>query len=97
MLLEDAHAKAEEAAVSALNGAAPPQSDQELHAAWAEMAYLRAFTDVYRSHLRAYTEGILQGIEEWERREVASIPEAIRRLPFAAASEIQDGDYLPTK
>ena len=72
-LLEDAHAKAREAAVSALNGAAAPQSDEEQRAAQAELAYLRTYSDVYRAHLRAYTEGILRGIEEWERKETASL------------------------
>jgi DivIVA domain-containing protein len=61
MILEDAHARASEAAVSALNGAAPPQSEHERQAAQAELAYLRTYSDVYRAHLRAYTEGILRG------------------------------------
>ena len=37
MILEDAHARAREAAVSALNGAAPPQTDRERRAAQAEL------------------------------------------------------------
>jgi cell division septum initiation protein DivIVA len=75
MVLEDAHARAREAAVSALNGAAPPQTDRERRAAQAELAYLRTYSDVYRAHLRAYTEGVLRGIEEWERKEAASLQE----------------------
>ncbi len=75
-LLEDAHAKAREAAVSALNVATAPQSDEQQRAAQAELAYLRTYSDVYRAHLRAYTEGILRGIEEWERKETASLQEA---------------------
>jgi cell division septum initiation protein DivIVA len=75
MLLEEAHARAREAAVSALNIAAPPQSDRERQAAQAELAYLRTYSDVYRAHLRAYTEGLLRGIEEWERNEAASLQE----------------------
>jgi cell division septum initiation protein DivIVA len=74
MILEDAHARAREAAVSALD-AAPPQTDRERRAAQAELAYLRTYSDVYRAHLRAYTEGVLRGIEEWERKEAASIHE----------------------
>jgi cell division septum initiation protein DivIVA len=58
MILEDAEARAREAAVCALNFPAPPQTDREQQAAQAELAYLRA-----------YTEGILRGIEEWERKE----------------------------
>jgi cell division septum initiation protein DivIVA len=76
MVLEDAQAKAREAAVSALNVAAGPQSGDEQRAAQAELAYLRTYSDVYRAHLRAYTEGILRGIEEWERKEAASLEEA---------------------
>jgi DivIVA domain-containing protein len=79
-LLEDAHAKAREAAVSALNLAAP-QSDEQQRAAQAELAYLRTYGDVYRAHLRAYTEGILRGIEEWERKETASLKEAAQSVP----------------
>jgi DivIVA domain-containing protein len=71
MILEDAQARAREAAVSALNLPAPPQTDHERQAAQAELAYLRTYSDFYRVHLRAYTEGILRGIEEWERKEAA--------------------------
>jgi DivIVA domain-containing protein len=77
MVLEEAHARAREAAVSALNVAAPPQTERERQAAQAELAYLRTYSDVYRAHLRAYTEGILSGIEEWERQEAASLQEAV--------------------
>ena len=76
MLLEEAHARAREAAVTALDVPAPPQNDRERRAAQAELAYLRTYGDVYRAHLRAYTEGVLRGIEEWERKEQASLQEA---------------------
>jgi DivIVA domain-containing protein len=90
MILEDAHARAREAAVSALNLPAPPQTDREQRAAQAELAYLRTYSDVYRSHLRAYTEGILRGIDEWERKEAASFQEA------ASAQEAASGqDAIP--
>ncbi len=75
MILEDAHAQAREAAVSALNLPAPLQTDVERRAAQAELAYLRTYSDVYRAHLRAYTEGILRGIEEWERKDADPLPE----------------------
>jgi DivIVA domain-containing protein len=81
MILEDAHARAREAAVSALNEAAPPQTDRERRAAQAELAYLRTYGDVYRAHLRAYTEGVLRGIEEWERKEAVSLQEVSRGVP----------------
>jgi DivIVA domain-containing protein len=75
MLLEDAHARAREAAVSALNLPASPQTGHEQQAARAELAYLRTYSDVYRAHLRAYTEGVLRSIDEWERKEAASVKE----------------------
>jgi DivIVA domain-containing protein len=93
MLLEDAHARASEAAASALNSAAPAPSGRQRQAAEAELAYLRTFSDVYRSHLRAYTEGILRGIEEWERKEAESVQEVTYSLPFAAAPVIEGTAY----
>ena len=94
MLLEDAHGKAREAAVVALNASAPPQSDHERQAAQAELAYLRTFGDVYRAHLRAYTEGVLRGMEEWERREAASLRDAAQGVPIAGPPAIDDDAYL---
>jgi DivIVA domain-containing protein len=77
VILGDAHARAREAAVSALNRPVPPQTDRERQAAQAELAYLRTYSDVYRAHLRAYTQGVLRGIEEWERKEAASVQDAV--------------------
>jgi DivIVA domain-containing protein len=85
MILEDAHSRARDAAVTALNVPAPPQTDQERQAAQAELAYLRTYSDVYRAHLRAYTEGVLRGIEDWERKEATAFREA------AAFSEVANG------
>ena len=85
MILEEAHAKAREAAVTALNTAVPPQTEHERQAAMAELAYLRTYSDVYRAHLRAYTEGILRGIEEWEQKEATSFQDGSQAMPFAAA------------
>jgi DivIVA domain-containing protein len=76
MILEDAQARAREAAVSALNLPVPPRTDREWLAAQAELAYLRTYSEFYRAHLRAYTEGILRGIEDWERKEDVSFQEA---------------------
>ena len=82
--LEEAHAKAREAAASALDTAPSPQTDHQQQAAQAELAYLRTYSDVYRAHLRAYTEGILRGIEDWAGKEVASLEEAEKRAPVTA-------------
>jgi cell division septum initiation protein DivIVA len=75
MILQEAQARAREAAVSALNLPAPLQTAEERQAIQAELAYLRTYSDVYRAHLRAYTEGVLHSIEEWERK-AASLREA---------------------
>jgi cell division septum initiation protein DivIVA len=79
--LEEAHAKAREAAVSVLDTAPSPQADHEEQAAQAELAYLRTYSDVYRAHLRAYTEGILQGIEDWAGKEAASFGDTEHGIP----------------
>jgi cell division septum initiation protein DivIVA len=92
MILEEAHARASEAAVSALNNApAGPATSQERAAAQAELAYLRTYSEVYRAHLRAYTEGVLRGIEEWEAKETASLEDAAQSLPMAAAPVLTNG------
>jgi hypothetical protein len=49
-----------------------PETDQERRAVQAELAYLRTFTDVYRQHLKIYTEDVLRTIEDWESRERAA-------------------------
>jgi DivIVA domain-containing protein len=92
MVLEEAHAKAREAAVSALNAGPSPQTYHEQQAAHAELAYLRTYSDVYRAHLRAYTEGILRGIEEWERKEANSFDNAAHGTPMAALP-VSDNAY----
>jgi DivIVA domain-containing protein len=81
IILEEAHAKAREAAVSALNSAPSPLTYEEEQAAHAELAYLRTYSDVYRTHLRAYTEGILRAIEEWERSQSNLLEAASQATP----------------
>jgi DivIVA domain-containing protein len=77
MVLEEAQSRAREAALATLN-AAPmaPQMEADRSALKAELAYLRAFGEVYRTHLRAYTEGMLRSIAEWERSEAGAIEQA---------------------
>jgi cell division septum initiation protein DivIVA len=82
--LEEAHAKAREAAVSVLDTAPSSQTGDQQQAARAELAYLRTYSDVYRAHLRAYTEGILRGIEDWVGKEPASFEEAEQGTPAIA-------------
>ncbi len=93
MIMEEAHTKAREAAVSALNTAPSPQTHQEQQAVHAELAYLRTYSDVYRSHLRAYTEGILRGIEEWERKEAISLDNAAQGVSMAALPMSDGSSY----
>ena len=92
-IMQEAQAEAREAAVSALNGADEPHSDKEWQAAQAELAYLRTYSGVYRAHLKAYTEGILRGIEEWERKETASLADAAQREPNPVPPPVNGHSY----
>jgi cell division septum initiation protein DivIVA len=65
MILEEAHNSGSKAAEAARNAHDPlPDERQELQA---EIAYLRTYSDVCRTHLRAYMESLTRSIEEWER------------------------------
>ena len=68
MILEEAHNSGSKAAEAARNVRDPlPEAErQELQA---EIAYLRTYSDVCRTHLRAYMESLTRSIEEWERTE----------------------------
>ena len=70
MLLEEARARAREAAVEAMNRETlPPQNDHERRAVEGEVAYLRTFSEVYRQHLKIYTESIQRMLDDWDRKE----------------------------
>ncbi|MFB4310897.1 DivIVA domain-containing protein [Actinomadura sp. GTD37] len=77
-LLEDAHRKAAavaDAAVRSAPAARPaPQPDDDRRAMEREIAYLRTYSDVYRTHLRSYLEALLRNVDEWESSERASLP-----------------------
>jgi cell division septum initiation protein DivIVA len=80
MLLEEARTRARAAAVDAIDhDGLQPQTEQERRAVQAELAYLRTFSEVYRQHLRIYTEDVLRTIEDWEGRERATA----RDVPLA--------------
>jgi DivIVA domain-containing protein len=68
MILEEAHASASKAAQAARD-APEPLPAAELQGLQAEIAYLRTFSDVCRTHLRAYMESLARSIELWERAE----------------------------
>ncbi|MEV3922158.1 DivIVA domain-containing protein [Actinomadura coerulea] len=84
-MLEDAHRKAAAVAEAAVRTAPPrpapapspgPGSlpDGERLAMEREIAYLRTYSDVYRTHLRSYLEALLRNVDEWESSERASLP-----------------------
>jgi cell division septum initiation protein DivIVA len=68
MILQEANRSAADAAEAArdLPDPVPAAERQGLQA---EIAYLRTFSDVGRTHLRAYLESLTRSIEEWERAE----------------------------
>ena len=68
MILETAHASASEAADTA-RAASGPSHASEQQELQTELAYLRTFSDVCRTHLRAYMESLTRSIDEWERVE----------------------------
>ncbi|RKS75029.1 DivIVA domain-containing protein [Actinomadura pelletieri DSM 43383] len=84
-ILEDAHRKAAAVADTAVRTTeqtarpVPHQSglpDTERHTLELEreVAYLRTYSDVYRTHLRSYLEALLRNVDEWEASERASLP-----------------------
>jgi len=76
MILEEAHTTASRAAseVRDTRESMPSSERQKLQA---EIAYLRTFSDVCRTHLRAYMESLSRSIEEWERVELNGAPVAL--------------------
>ncbi|HEY7147136.1 MAG TPA: DivIVA domain-containing protein [Streptosporangiaceae bacterium] len=80
-VMEEAHSQASTAAAAAMSGPAevPAADRRELEA---ELAYLRTFCDVYRTHLRAYLDALLRNVEEWERAEKSSLSARAELLPM---------------
>jgi DivIVA domain-containing protein len=79
-VMEEAHARGSEAAHIALveaNGSpSSPRGEVE-----AELAYLRTFCDVYRTHLKAYLDALLRNVDEWEQAERSAVRDVPGRLP----------------
>jgi cell division septum initiation protein DivIVA len=69
------HAQVADRAPGRTSDPMPAQERRELES---ELAYLRTFSDVCRTHLRAYLESLTRSIEEWERAESSSMA-AVRR------------------
>ena len=80
-VLDEAHSRASHAAevVSAEPGST---ANGEWRDHTAELAYLRTFSEVYRTHLRAYLETLLSNVEDWEQSERSSLAAARAELPF---------------
>jgi DivIVA domain-containing protein len=71
-VLEEAHGKASIAAEASLTAPIPGQ-DSDRRELEAELAYLRTYSDVYRTHLHTYLDTLLRNVEEWERAERQSL------------------------
>jgi DivIVA domain-containing protein len=80
VMLEEAHTEASSAAEAALVAPAT-QPDSDRRELEAELAYLRTFSDVYRTHLHAYLDALLRNVEEWERAEKTSLGGTRGSLP----------------
>jgi DivIVA domain-containing protein len=83
-MLEAAHSQATRAAEAA---APSPPGNGEWRDGTAELAYLRTFSEVYRSHLRSYLETLLGNVEEWEQAEKSSLAAVRAELPFPFPSQ----------
>jgi cell division septum initiation protein DivIVA len=85
MILEEAHTAASQAAsmVPATREPLPAAERQELQA---EIAYLRTFSDVCRTHLRAYMESLSRSIEQWEQVERKGAAAAVEARESALRS-----------
>ncbi len=83
MVLDEAHHQASTAAdhvrSAQLGSASAPMSGEEQRDLESEIAYLRTFSDVYRTHLRAYLEALLRNVEEWGNAEHDALPRS--RMP----------------
>jgi cell division septum initiation protein DivIVA len=80
VILDEAHAAAQSAAdmVEPADGA---QGDPSQREADAELAYLRTFSQVCRTHLRAYLDSLSRSIEEWEKVEEQGLATARGAAP----------------
>lgn len=71
VILDEAHAAATRDAVDLVPApvAEEPLSPERRKDLETELAYLRTFTQVCRTHLRAYLESLTRSIDEWEHAE----------------------------
>lgn len=79
-VLDRAHNEASTAA-AAVPVSTEPLSTAERQELQAELTYLRTFSNVCRTHLRAYLEAMARNVEEWERAEETSLASVRAELP----------------
>jgi DivIVA domain-containing protein len=78
-MLEQAQAEASNAAAAHISDTASADDPGKTRD---ELAYLRVYSEVYRTHLQAYLEALLHNVEQWGRAEQSTLPatyEEIRR------------------
>ncbi|MBV9444803.1 MAG: DivIVA domain-containing protein [Streptosporangiaceae bacterium] len=70
-ILDDAHASATRDAATMVSApvAEEPMTAERRQDLETELTYLRTFTQVCRTHLRAYLESLTRSIDEWEHAE----------------------------
>jgi len=72
LVLEEAHREASRAAQAAMAAAPVAEPEGNRRELEAELAYLRTFSDVYRTRLRAYLDTLVRNVDEWEHAEKSS-------------------------
>ena len=87
VILEEAHDSGGRAAAAAPVSQDPLPMEQQ-KALQEEIAYLRTFSNVCRTHLRAYLESLGRSIEEWERAEHKAATAARDAIPGSATSSV---------
>jgi cell division septum initiation protein DivIVA len=65
LILQEASSSGTQAAAAVPSGQ-PPLNSSERRDLEAEIAYLRAYSDVCRTHLRAYLESLTRSVEAWQ-------------------------------
>lgn len=85
LTLERADSEARSVAADAAVRATPGEHENLQE----EVAYLRMFSEVYRTHLRAYLEALMRNLDEWARAEQSS-PGNAHQPPGLPGREVPD-------
>jgi DivIVA domain-containing protein len=81
LVLEEAHREASRAAQAAMATAPVAESEGSSGELEAGLAYLRTFSDVYRTHLRAHLDALVRDVDQWEHAENSSLSAARVDVP----------------